>query len=187
MKLNPGYYTEKELNSIGFNKMGTGVMISKNCTFIRVENVSIGNNVRIDGNVTFAVNSGFTRIGSHVHIGNSCHINGTGGVEILDYATISQGVRIYSASDDFSGKSHTNPTMPLSTRNLNIGKVILKEFSLIGSGSVIMPSVIVGQGAAVGALSMVKSNLEPWTIYGGVPAKKIKKRSKNLLKLELPT
>lgn len=186
MKFDPGYYTEKQLKRFGFNEIGTGVLISKNCTFIKIENISIGNNVRIDGNVTFAVPNGFIKIGSYVHIGNSCHINGSGGVEILDYSTISQGVRIYSASDDFSGKSHTNPTMPLSTRNLDIGKVLLQEFSLIGSGCVIMPSVIVGEGAAVGALSLVKSDLEPWTIYGGVPAKKIKTRSKNLLKLDLP-
>jgi acetyltransferase-like isoleucine patch superfamily enzyme len=187
MKFNPGYYTEKQLKRMGFAEIGTSLLISKNCTFIKVENISIGNNVRIDGNVTFAVTNGFIKIGSYVHIGNTCHINGTGGVEILDYSTISQGVRIYSASDDFSGESHTNPTLPLSTRNLEIGKVLLQKYALIGSGCVIMPSVTVGEGAAVGALSLVKSDLEPWTIYGGVPAKKIKKRSKNLLKLELPS
>jgi galactoside O-acetyltransferase len=187
MKLNPGYFTEKQLRKLGFAEIGSSVLISKNCTFIKVENISIGNNVRIDGNVTLAVSNGFIKIGSYVHIGNTCHINGTGGVEILDNSTISQGVRIYSASDDFSGMSHTNPTMPLSTRNLEIGKIVLREFSLIGSGCVILPSVTVGEGAAVGALSLVKSDLEPWAIYGGVPAKKIKNRSKNLLKIKLPS
>ena len=49
--------------------------------------------------------------------------------------------------------------MPLSTRNLVIGKVLHQEFSLIGSGCVIMPSVIIGKGAAVGALPLVKSDL----------------------------
>jgi len=186
MKLNPGYYTEKQLKKIGFNTIGSNVLISKNCTFIEVKNIAIGNNVRIDGNVTFAVSEGYIKIGSFVHIGNTCHINGTGGVEIEDYATISQGVRIYSASDDFSGESHTNPTLPSSVRNLHIGKVVLEKFSLIGSGCVIMPSVIISEGAAVGALSLVKHSLDSWTLYGGVPAKRIKSRSKNLLKLSLP-
>jgi hypothetical protein len=58
MKFDPGYYTEKQLKRFGFNEIGTGVLISKNCTFIKVENISIGNNVRIDGNVTFAVPNG---------------------------------------------------------------------------------------------------------------------------------
>ena len=49
----------KAIKKIGFNEIGTGVLISKNCTFIKVENISIGHNVRIDGNVTFAVSSGF--------------------------------------------------------------------------------------------------------------------------------
>jgi len=186
MKLNPGYYTEKQLKKIGFNSIGSNVLISKNCTFVKVANITIGNNVRIDGNVTLAVSTGSIKIGNFVHIGNSCHINGTGGVEIADYATLSQGVRIYSASDDFSGESHTNPTLPSSVRNLLIGKVVLEKFTVIGSGCVVMPSVIIGEGTAVGALSLVKNSLESWTIYGGIPAKRIKSRSKNLLKLSLP-
>lgn len=146
------------------------MLISKNCIFIKVENISIGHNVRIGGNVTFAVSSGFIKIGSYVHMGIRA-ILWNWRCRNLDYSTISQGVRIYSASDDFSGKSHTNPTMPLSNRNLDIGKVLLQEFSLIGSGCVIMPSVIIGEGADVGALSLVKSDLEPWIVYGEVPAK----------------
>lgn len=184
MILNPGYYTENDLKDVGFKMLGTNVSISKNSTFIGVENISIGNNVRIDGNVTFAVASGHIKLGNYIHIGGSSHINGTGGVEILNFCTISQGVRIYSASDDYSGESYTNPTVPMYLKKLNIAKVILNEHVIIGSGSVLLPGVELGQGAAVGALSLVNANLLPWSIYAGSPIKKLNSRSKNLLKLD---
>jgi galactoside O-acetyltransferase len=183
MILNPGYYSENDLKDVGFKMLGTNVSISKNSTFIGVENISIGNNVRIDGNVTFAVTSGHINLGNYIHIGGSSHINGSGGVDILNFCTISQGVRIYSASDDYSGESYTNPTIPRYLKKLNIARVVLNEHVIIGSGSVVLPGVELGQGAAVGALSLVNSNLLPWSVYAGSPIKKLNDRSKNLLKL----
>ncbi|MFA5240548.1 MAG: hypothetical protein WC476_12695 [Phycisphaerae bacterium] len=47
-----------------------------------------------------------------------------------------------------------------------------------------MPGVTLHEGAAIGACSMVKSSCDPWSIYGGVPAKKIAERSKKALELE---
>ena len=50
--------------------------------------------------------------------------------------------------------------------------------------SVILPGVEIGEGSAIGAMSMCAKSLEPWGIYAGSPAKKIKERSKKLLELE---
>ena len=77
MILNPGYYSENDLKDVGFKMLGKNVSISKNSTFIGVENISIGNNVRIDGNVTFAVAAGHINLGNYIHIGGSSHINGS--------------------------------------------------------------------------------------------------------------
>lgn len=184
MILNPGYYSENDLRNTGFKMLGNNVSISKNSTFIGVENISIGNNVRIDGNVTFVVVTGHINLGNYIHVGGSSHINGLGGVDILNFCTISQGVRIYSASDDYSGESYTNPTIPSHLKKLNIAKIILNEYVIIGSGSVVLPGVELGQGAAVGALSLVNSDLLPWSVYAGSPIKKLSDRSKNLLKLK---
>lgn len=54
----------------------------------------------------------------------------------------------------------------------------------IGSGSVFLPQVIIGEGSSVGALSLVNKSLDDWGVYFGSPAKKLKRRSKDLLKLE---
>jgi len=64
------------------------------------------------------------------------------------------------------------------------GKVELKRHVIIGSGSVILPQVMIDEGSSVGALSLVNKSLDDWGVYFGSPAKKLKNRSKNLLKLE---
>ena len=49
----------------------------------------------------------------------------------------------------------------------------------------VLPGVTVGEGATVGALSLVNRDCEPWTIYGGVPARPLKARRKDrVLELE---
>ena len=69
--------------------------------------------------------------------------------------------------------------------NVEYSNVIIGRHSIIGSGSVILPNIIVNDGASVGALSLVNKNLEEWCLYAGIPAKKIKNRSKDkILQLE---
>ena len=53
------------------------------------------------------------------------------------------------------------------------GKVIIKDWAYIGSQSVIMPGVIVGEGALVAAGSVVTKSVPPYTVVGGNPAKYI--------------
>ena len=45
----------------------------------------------------------------------------------------------------------------------------------IGTGSLIMPGVTIGEGSSVGAGSVVTKDVEPWTIVAGTPAKVIKR------------
>ena len=55
---------------------------------------------------------------------------------------------------------------------------------IIGSGSVVLPGVTIGEGSSVGALSLITKSLEEWGVYFGSPAKKIKSRRKDLLEQE---
>ena len=183
MPLDPGYFEDDELSQLGFKKIGKNVRIARNTTFIGRENISIGSNVRIDGNVTFACTTEPVEIGSFVHIGGGSHFSASGGIEIQDFCTISQGVRIYSASDDFSGAFLTNPTTPRDMRVEIRSKVTLEKHSVVGSGSVILPGVALREGTAVGALSLVKDTTPEWSIVAGVPARTIRSRSRELLNL----
>lgn len=51
-------------------------------------------------------------------------------------------------------------------------QVILRKHVIIGTGTVILPNLIIGEITAVGALSLVNKNLEKWSIYAGNPIKK---------------
>jgi len=180
------YYSEKELRTFGFKAIGENVKIANNCTIYGLSNISIGDNVIIDAYCSIiATEKGALKIGSYVHIGAFCHILASGGVELKDFSGLSQGVKIYSKTDDYSGHSLTNPTIPRIYKSAKKGKVILNEHVVIGAGSVILPNVKIGEGTSVGALALITTNLNSWTIYYGNPLKKLTKRSKDLLKIKV--
>ncbi|MEQ5633304.1 acyltransferase [Providencia manganoxydans] len=182
---NPGYFNDNELKEMGFKAIGENVSIAKNCTIVGVENITIGNNVRIDGYSTIIVpKDGWLSIGSYIHIGGYSFLSAGSGIELQDFSGLSQGVKIYSKTDDYSGKYLTNPMIPSEFTGVKEGSVVIGKHVIIGSGSVILPSVEIGEGSSVGAQSLVMKSLEPWGIYFGLPAKKIKNRSKKLLELE---
>ena len=60
----------------------------------------------------------------------------------------------------------------------------LSREQLEGTGSLIFPGVVLAEGISVGALSMVTKSAEAWSVYFGIPAKRIKERKRDLLKLE---
>jgi len=97
---------------------------------------------------------------------------------------LSQGVKIYSKTDDYTGKHMTNPMVPERYTGVTGGTVTIGRHGIIGSGSVILPKVTVGEGSSVGALSLVTKSLDPWGVYFGCPVKRLKGRSKGLLELE---
>ncbi len=177
-----GYYTESELRTFDFRSIGRNVKIAKNCTISGLSNISIGDNVIIDSFCSIiATEKGRLQIGSFIHIGAFCHLLANAGIELKDFCGLSQSVKVYSKTDDYSGNSLSNPTIPNKYKSIKKGKVIINEHVIIGSGSVILPNVTIGEGTSVGALSLVASNLDSWTIYYGNPLKKLTKRSKKLL------
>ncbi len=58
--------------------------------------------------------------------------------------------------------------------NSHKGSIAVCADAWIGTGAVILPNVTIGEGAVVGANSVVIRNVEPYTVVGGVPARKIK-------------
>jgi acetyltransferase-like isoleucine patch superfamily enzyme len=54
------------------------------------------------------------------------------------------------------------------------GPITIGDDVWIGTGAVILPDVVIGEGAVVGANAVVHRSVDPYTIVGGVPAKYIK-------------
>ncbi len=58
--------------------------------------------------------------------------------------------------------------------NSHTGSIVIESDAWIGTGAVILPNVTIGEGAVVGANSVVTRSVAPYTVVGGVPARKIK-------------
>lgn len=179
-----GFLKRKELEKMGFKSLGENVLISDKASIYFPEKITIGNNVRIDDFCVLSAGEGYINIGNYIHIAVFSAIFGGGGVIIEDFSGISSRSVIYSTTDDYSGEYLTNPTIPDKYKNIIYGKVIIEKHSIIGTGTIILPGVTLEEGTAIGANSLVLKSTEPWCIYAGSPVKKIKTRSKNLLKLE---
>lgn len=178
------FYSKEELKEIGFASIGENVLLSRYARIYAASEIEIGNNVRIDDFCILSGGSGIN-IGNYIHIAAHVALYGEAGIVLEDFSGISSRSVLYSATDDYSGESLTNPMIPEEFKStFQAGKIILRKHALIGTNSTVLPGVELGQGVAVGAHSMVIKSCESWGIYVGVPVKRIKERSKKLLELE---
>lgn len=99
------------------------------------------------------------KLGIKTDIGAFTYINAKYGVELEDEVQIGSHCSIYS----------------VSTIDEKNGKVMLKKGCKIGSHSVVMPGVTIGENAVIGAFSFVNKDVPANTMAYGVPVKNIKK------------
>ncbi len=176
------FFDYEELKMMKFKALGTNVLISRKASIYGQEQIEIGSNVRIDD---FCILSGKIRIGSYIHIAAYTSLcGGNKGIILEDFVNLSRKIEIFAVSDDFSGESMTSPMIPDEYKNIIEKETVLKKHVIVGTGSIILPGVVLREGSAIGALSLVKNSTEDWTINAGVPARKIGERSRNLLNLE---
>lgn len=178
------FLTLNEINLMGFKEIGRNVLISRKASFYNVKNIQIGSNVRIDDFCVISAGQHGIKIGSNVHIAVYTSLIGKEKIEISDFCNLSSKVSIYSSNDDYSGKYLTSPIIPEEYTNITSSPVFLGKHTIIGSGSIILPGVVLEDGVAVGALSLVKHSFPAFTIIAGRPAIVIKIRESTLLELE---
>lgn len=177
-----GYLSRDQIINAGFKKIGVNVKISDKATIYDCGKIEIGDNSRIDD---FCVISGRVVIGRFCHITPMCLIaGGEPGIYMADFVTLAYGVKIFSQSDDYTGKSLTNSLIRKEYKNEIFQKVIINKQVIIGANSTIMPGVEIAEGCAIGAMSLVNKKTDDWGIYYGVPAKRAKDRLKDLIDLE---
>jgi galactoside O-acetyltransferase len=183
MNLGDTYYQDSTLLAAGFRRLGRNVKVHARASIYGTENIALGDNVRID-DFAIIIATGPVEIGAHVSVPNFCFIGGRNGILLEDFVTLAPGVKIFTASDDYLGDKMTGPTLPAEFTGGTSGPVVLRRHSIVGAGSVILPGCTLGEGCSVGALSLVPRDLEPWGVYAGIPARRIKERRRDLLRLE---
>lgn len=143
-----------------FGSCGKNVRIAYDCDIKPPKNIYIGNNSQIGPHSLFWSTRAKIIIGDNVLMGPNITII-TG-----DHRTDIIGRHIIEISDDEKLPEH----------DLD---VIIENGVWIGSNVTILKGVTLGEGAVVAAGSVVTKNIEPYGIYAGVPAKKIKNRFDN--------
>ncbi|MCD6046244.1 MAG: putative acyltransferase [Gammaproteobacteria bacterium] len=176
------YLTQQQLEQASFKSLGKNVKISDSAKIYNANEIEIGDNSRIDD---FCVLSGKIKMGKNVFM--AVHGNlagGVNGIELADFVTMAYYVNIFTQSDDYLGETLTNPTIARKYKKEKFGNVKVGKHVIIGSNSTIMPDANIAEGCAIGAMSLVTKPTVPWGIYIGIPAKWVKARKCDLLKIE---
>ena len=109
-------------------------------------------------------------IGKRTIIGHDCFLDAKGGIFIGDDVNISSYAKIMTAKhlvDDPDFKGLNEP-------------ITIHDRVWIASAAIVLQGVKLGEGSVVATGSVVTSSVEPFTVVGGVPAKKMKQRNPNL-------
>jgi len=150
--------------------------------------VDIGDDCILKNKIVFETDTGYVKIGNGCYIGGS-RIISAAGVDIGDWVTMAWGITIYdhnSHSLDYRERINDQKQQLQDwdsgnfIRNKNWSVVSKKPVSIgdyvwIGFDAVILKGVTIGTGAIVGACSVVASDVEPWTVVAGNPARVIKR------------
>jgi galactoside O-acetyltransferase len=88
---------------------------------------------------------------------------------------------VITGTDDYLGPFMTNPTVPREFTHYQISRVTIERHAIVGTNAVIFPGVTIGEGAAVGACTVVRKDLPPWGVYAGDPVKKIGERDRTAI------
>ena len=152
------------------------VKIYKFARIIGIQNIEFGEHIIIDDYAfIYAMNK--IKIGNYVHIAAFSSITGGEKAFFDDFSCLSWGARIFTGTDDFTGSGFGNSTVPEKYRKVRREPVRICRFVIVGANSVILPGVTIGEGATVGANSVVSKNLEPWGVYLG--NKRVSERDKD--------
>lgn len=172
---NAEYLSQADLTRLGFATIGEDVRIHPSCVFVGCERMRIGSHVRIDPFCVITMSADL-EIGNYVHISAYASLLGAGGIAVGDFANISHGARVLSSSDDLTGPFLCGPSVPPEWRHPFSATIMLERHTVLGTNSVVLPGGELGEGATVGALSLVNTRLEPWTVNAGIPTKVIGRR-----------
>ena len=134
-----------------FKKFGDGCLVDYGCYFRYAHKISIANNV--------AINHGCELYASM----QSVH----GTITLMDYAVLGPKVIIFTASHDYTA---------INLPDIS-AQVIVCRYAWVGGNTTILPGVTIGEGAVIGAGSVVTKDVPPWSVAVGNPAKVIKSRS----------
>lgn len=169
-----------DLSGLGLSSLGDDVRVYDFARLTEPQRISIGDHVLVDDFVFLQGGTGL-RIGSYVHIASFASVTGGGSASVGHFCGIASGARILTGSDRFDGSGLIGPTVPSEYRSVERSETVLGDHAFIGANAVVLPGVRIGVGAIVGACSLVRENVEPWTVNVGAPARAVASRPSEVI------
>ena len=154
--------------------LGEDVVFEAEVLVFHPENLHIGRGVYIGHR---AILKGYhdaeMHIGEGSWIGQQCFFHSAGGLRIGANVGIGPAVRILTSTHAEAGRA-----LPILHAPIERAPVAIEDDADIGVGAIVLPGVRIGRGAQIGAGSVVTSDVEPYAVVAGVPARKLRERSR---------
>ncbi|WP_232549046.1 acyltransferase [Propioniciclava soli] len=109
-------------------------------------------------------------IGARTIVGDGAILDARGGLRIGSDVNFSTGVQIWTAQHDWSGDDFGYVKAP----------VTIGDRAWLGPAVIVLPGTDIGEGVVLAAGAVAKGTLEPYGLYAGVPAKRIRDRPRTL-------
>lgn len=155
-----------------FRGIGEGVVFEEGVRVFHPENISLGSNVYV-GHDAFL--KGYykneMRIGSNTWIGQCAFLHSAGGLTIGEGVGIGPHVKMLTHTH-----VETDPETPVVYNESVFKAVTIEDGCDIGIGATILPGVTIGRMSLVGAGAVVTSDVPPYSVVAGVPARVIRDR-----------
>ncbi len=158
-----------------FREIGEDVTIYDPVTIIKPEVITFKSHIILSEFVYLAGGQG-TYLGNFIHLAAHTAISGGGIFIAEDFVGVAAGSRIITGTDNVMGQGIPSPLVPAEFRSYTRSHVILKKNSFLATNVVVQPGVTIGEGTVVGSGSVVTKDLEPWGVYMGSPARRVKDR-----------
>jgi acetyltransferase-like isoleucine patch superfamily enzyme len=147
--------------------------------------ITIGNNSIVRGHLQVFKQGGSIEIGSYCYVGEQSRIWSAEKIKIGDRVLIAHNVNIHDNIShpldsqlrhrDFVRILNSESVHNIHEFDLRGEEVVVGNDAWIGFNSTILKGVSIGEGAIIGACSLVTTDVPAWTVVAGNPAKEIKK------------
>jgi len=137
--------------------------------YLKSRNVKIGIGSFIMKN-NYIMTPGRLTIGANSHINRGCTLDCRAGIRIGNSTSISYQVCLLTGSHDKDTTDFRGVYLPIT----------IGDYVWIGANATILQNVTIGDGAVICAGAVVTTDVPPYSIYGGVPARKIGERRHDL-------
>lgn len=155
---------------------GEGVRLYPLCKIIHPSSAELDNFCQIM-DFCFIDAGKCLKIGKYSTVTWHCIIEGGARTHIGDRVFLGPGTKILTSTYELNGY-YAIEHIPEECRATRYGDIKIEDDAYLGANVTVLPGITIGEGAVIGANSLVTKDIEPWGIYVGSPCKKIGEREK---------